>query len=139
MTNARKLARVVSVWARPAISQIATGKIGTMTFARNLEQMLKGNGLVSQTYKIGDELQPFVCAAMDSIVEPILESYFGKLPDVSLPRLAHNIVDTAMLQTSYTIMEGLITFYQEDMRELKCLLEKNMPLVDDEESYELIK
>lgn len=137
-SNAKKLAAVVSYWAHPAISQIATGKIGTLAFVRQLEQTLVASGLVGQDYKVVSEISPFVTSAVDALIEPILEAYFGKVPDASLPKLVHNLVETAMLQASFSVLDGLVTFSREDMAELKVLLDKNLPVCDGE-SYTIIK
>lgn len=136
-SNADILAAVVSEWARPAISQIACEKIGKMQLLQNMQQGLLNSGLVGANYKITSDIQPFMHSAVNNLVQPILRRYFSQIPEESIPALARDIVDKAMQNNSFTILDGLVEFDKDDLEELKELLEKNLP-VQDNEGYQVI-
>lgn len=138
-TNAQKLAAVLSTWARPAISQLATSKLMQFPFMKSMQAVLVNSGLVGQTYNIGNELRPFANNIVDAMLVPVLINYMSRVPDDALPKLAHSIVDTAMNQPRFGILDGLVEFSQDDMIELKDLLDKNLPIPPSEAMYEVIK
>ena len=70
--------------------------------------------------------------AMGSIVEPMLLRYLQGIPDEALPKMAHGIVDNAIQQGGLSLMDGNVIFDLEDLRELKKLLEWNLPLASEE-------
>lgn len=138
-SNAQKLAAVLSSWARPAISELATSKVTNMPFLQSIQGMIINSGLVGRSYNIGNEIKPFANNIVDALLVPILTDYMSRMPDEALPKLAHSIVDTAIQQPKFSVLDGLIEFSKDDMLELKTLLDKNMPTEEEAEKYEVIK
>lgn len=138
-SNAQKLATVLSEWARPALTDLATSRILDMPFLQSAQAMLINTGLVGRNYSLGNELKPFANNIVDSLLVPVLTEYLSKVPDGALPKMAHSVVNTAMQQPRFSVLDGLIEFAKEDMQELKELLDKNIPIEEEGESYELIK
>ncbi|MEE1004893.1 MAG: hypothetical protein UH685_06105 [Bacteroidaceae bacterium] len=139
-TNAQKLAAVLSTWARPAIAELAAGRLTQLPFMKSVQAMLVSSGIVGQTYNIGNELKPFASNIVNAMFTPLLVSYMSRVPDDTLPALAHSIVDTAMEQPMFSILDGLVEFSQDDMLELKDLLDKNLPIEPAAKiNYEVIK
>lgn len=137
-SNYQKLAAVVSEWARPAITQIASSKLLRLPFVQSLNSMIAGSGLVGQDYSIINDINPMVMPVIDAMLTPTLERTFSQVPDAAIPQLAHNVVEKMAEKGEYSILGGLITFEEEDIRELQNLLEKNLP-VFEEEGYKVIK
>lgn len=138
-SNSQKLAAVLSLWARPAISELATSKLIQLPFVRSVQAMLINSGIVGQSYSIGNEIKPFASNVIDAMFLPIITYYLSKIPDDTLPTLAHTIVDTALQQPRFGILDDLVEFSREDMAELKQLLDKNLPTLPAGEKYEVIK
>lgn len=137
-TNSQILAAVVTHWSRPAISQLATSKLTALPMVQQLQQGIISMGIVSQSYNISADIDPFMQIIASELVQPVLERYLSGVPDQSIPALAHGIVDKAIEQGSLSILDGFVTFEADDLQELKSLLDKNLPL-QESTSYEVIE
>lgn len=138
-SNSQKLAAVLSEWARPAIAELATSRLTQLPMLRSLQMVFVNSGLVCPGYNIGNEIKPFASNIVESMLMPTLTSYMSRIPDDALPAMAHSIVDTAISQPRFSILDGLIEFSREDLYELKELLDKNLPQEPANEKYEIIK
>lgn len=136
-SNAQKLAAVVSHWARPAITQLAASKLGTLPMMQHLQQMAVGSGLVSQAYNISADILPILSPIVNNLLQPYLERQFAQLPDDSIPTLARDVLAEAERRGSYPILDGFVTLEDADIRELRQLVEKNLP-VAERDHYEII-
>lgn len=132
--NSQILAAVVSEWARPAISQIAAGNLMRLPMLQSLQATIGSLGLVSGDYALQKDIEPLIQPVVNSLVTPMLTKYFGQMPEESIPQLAHDIVDKVRYNGPLSILEGLITFDEEDLDELADLLQKNLP-VEKVEGY----
>jgi hypothetical protein len=126
--NSQILAAVVSEWARPAISQIAAGNLMRLPMLQSLQATIGSLGLVSGDYALQKDIEPLIQPVVNSLVTPMLTKYFGQMPEESIPQLAHDIVDKVRYNGPLSILEGLITFDEEDLDELADLLQKNLPV-----------
>ena len=126
--NSQILAAVVSEWARPAISQIAAGNLMRLPMLQSLQATIGSLGLVSGDYALQKDIEPLIQPVVNSLVTPMLAKYFGQMPEESIPQLAHDIVDKVRYNGPLSILEGLITFEEEDLDELADLLQKNLPV-----------
>lgn len=126
--NSQILAAVVSEWARPAISQIAAGNLMRLPMLQSLQATIGSLGLVSGNYALQKDIEPLIQPVVNSLVTPMLAKYFGQMPEESIPQLAHDIVDKVRYNGPLSILEGLITFDEEDLDELADLLQKNLPV-----------
>lgn len=134
--NSQILAAVVSEWARPAISQIAAGNLMRLPVLQSLQATIGSLGLVSGNYALQKDIEPLIQPVVNSLVTPMLTKYFGQMPEESIPQLAHDIVDKVRYNGPLSILEGLITFDEEDLDELADLLQKNLP-VEQVEGYQV--
>lgn len=135
-TNAQILAAVINHWAAPLITSIFESNISTMPFVANIENKVRSTGWVSQNWSITKELSPLIGNMSSAIVEPILAQYIGNMPDAAIPNVAHTFVDNALKDGKLELMEGKVTFEQEDLEQLKHLLNLNLPSTAGQ-SYEV--
>ena len=92
---------------------------------------------MSGEYALQKDIEPLVQPVVNSLVTPMLARYFGQLPDESIPQMAHNVVEKVRYNGPLTILEGMITFDEEDLDELADLLRKNLP-VEKVDGYQVI-
>ena len=135
-TNSQILAAVVSEWARPAISQIAAGNLMRLPMLQSLQATIDSLGLVSGSYALQKDIEPLIQPVVNSLVTPMLAKYFGQIPEESIPQMAHDVVDKVRYNGPLSILEGMITFDEEDLDELADLLQKNLP-VEKTEGYQV--
>lgn len=135
-TNSQILAAVVSEWARPAISQIAASNLMRLPMLQSLQATIDSLGLVSGSYALQKDIEPLIQPVVNSLVTPMLAKYFGQIPEESIPQMAHDVVDKVRYNGPFSILEGMITFDEEDLDELADLLQKNLP-VEKQEGYQV--
>lgn len=136
-SNAQKLAAVVSFWARPALTQLATSRLSSLPMMQNLQQSIVASGLVSQAYNISADLMPIMSPVINNLLQPYLEKQLAQLPDESIPALARDVLAEAEKKGSMSIMDGFLTLEAQDIQELRQLVEKNLPMAD-RQGYEVI-
>lgn len=134
--NSQILAAVVSEWARPAISQIATGKLMHLPMLQSMQATIASLELVSGDYALQKDIEPLIQPVVNSLVTPILAKYFGQIPEESIPQMAHDIVEKVRYNGPLSVLEGMVTFDEEDLDELADLLQKNLP-VETTETYQI--
>lgn len=127
-TNSQILAAVVSEWARPAISQIAASNLMRLPMLQSLQATIGSMGLVSGNYSLQADMEPMIQPIVNALVTPMLCKYFGNIPGESIPQMAHDVVDQLRFKGSLSILEGMITFDEDDLDELADLLQKNLPV-----------
>ena len=136
-SNAQKLAAVVSFWARPALTQLATSRLSSLPMMQNLQQSIVASGLVSQAYNISADLMPIMAPVINNLLQPYLERQLAQLPDESIPALARDVLAEAERKGSMSIMDGFLTLEAQDIQELRQLVEKNLPMAEGQ-GYEVI-
>lgn len=136
-SNAQKLAAVVSFWARPALTQLATSRLSSLPIMQNLQQSIVASGLVSQAYNISADLLPIMAPVINNLLQPYLERQLAQLPDESIPALARDVLAEAEKKGSMSIMDGFLTLEAQDIQELRQLVEKNLPMAE-RQGYEVI-
>lgn len=127
-SNSQILAAVVSEWARPAISQIAASNIMRLPMLQSLQATIGSLGLVSGAYNLQKDIEPLIQPVVNSLITPMLSRYFGQIPEESIPQMAHDIVEKVRYNGPLSILEGVVTFDEEDLDELAELLQKNLPV-----------
>ena len=127
-SNSQILAAVVSEWARPAISQIAASKVMRLPMLQSLQASIGSLGLVSGEYNLQKDIEPLILPVVNSLITPVLARYFGQIPEDSIPQMAHDIVEKVRYNGPLSVLEGVITFDEEDLDELADLLQKNLPV-----------
>ena len=126
--NSQILAAVVSEWARPAISQIAAGNLMRLPMLQSLQATISSLGIVSGNYALQKDIEPLIQPIVNSLITPMLARYFGQIPEESIPQMAHDIVEKMRNNGPVSVLEGLVTFDEEDITELSDLLDKNLPV-----------
>lgn len=126
--NSQILAAVVSEWARPAISQIAAGNLMRLPMLQSLQATIGSLGIVNGNYALQKDIEPLIQPIINSLITPMLARYFGQIPEESIPQMAHDIVGKMRTNGSMSILEGMVTFEEEDLAELADLLDKNLPI-----------
>jgi hypothetical protein len=126
--NSQILAAVVSEWARPAISQIAAGNLMRLPMLQSLQATIGSLGIVSGNYALQKDIEPLILPIVNSLITPMLARYFGQIPEESIPQMAHDIVEKMRDNGSMSVLEGMVTFEEEDLAELADLLDKNLPV-----------
>ena len=127
-SNSQILAAVVSEWARPAISQIAAGNIMRLPMLQSLQATISSLGIVSGSYALQKDIEPLIQPIVNSLITPMLARYFGQIPEESIPQMAHDIVEKMRNNGPVSVLEGMVTFDEEDITELSDLLDKNLPV-----------
>lgn len=136
-SNSQKLAAVLSEWARPAISQIASSKLMGLSFMQSLQSTIGGSGLVGPNYNLANDIAPLIQPIVNTLITPVLAKSFANVPDEAIPQTARAIVNQMKQQGTFTILDGLVTFDMDDINELDSLLLHNLP-VEETEQYQVI-
>ena len=126
--NSQILAAVVSEWARPAISQIAAGNLMRLPMLQSLQATISSLGIVSGNYALQKDIEPLIQPIVNSLITPLLARYFGQIPEESIPQMAHDIVEKMRGNGPVSVLEGMVTFDEDDITELSDLLDKNLPV-----------
>ena len=126
--NSQILAAVVSEWARPAISQIAAGNLMRLPMLQSLQATISSLGIVSGNYALQKDIEPLIQPIVNSLITPMLARYFGQIPEESIPQMAHDIVEKMRNNGPVSVLEGMVTFDEEDITELSDLLDNNLPV-----------
>jgi hypothetical protein len=113
---------------RPAISQIAAGNLMRLPMLQSLQATIGSLGIVSGNYALQKDIEPLIQPIINSLITPMLARYFGQIPEESIPQMAHDIVEKMRANGSMSILEGMVTFEEEDLAELADLLDKNLPV-----------
>lgn len=135
-SNAQILSAVLVKWLEPAITQFGGGKIMSIPALAAIQNKIRSTGWVSQNWSMAQELSPIITKVGGKLLEPIITSMVSKYPDTDLPRIAHNIVDAAIENDGMNLFEGNLSFDAEDLRQLKKLLDYNLP-VSEASGYEV--
>ena len=126
--NSQILAAVVSEWARPAISQIAAGNLMRLPMLQSMQATISSLGIVSGSYALQKDIEPLIQPIVNSLITPMLARYFGQIPEESIPQMAHDIVEKMRNNGPVSVLEGMVTFDEEDITEVSDLLDKNLPV-----------
>ena len=99
----------------------------SIPFVQGLENKVRSTGWVSSRWTLMGELSPLMESVTGNLVAPIIERYLLNVPDGSIPRMVHSVVDDALKNGELRLFEGKVVFEKEDLMNLKRLLELNMP------------
>lgn len=128
-SNAQILAAVINKWAAPLTSNISMQTIAKLPMLQALENKIKSSGWASPQWSIAQELSPLMSNAASVVLEPVIANYLSGIPDNAIPQMIHSMVDSAIAKgQGLSLMEGKLTFTNEDLRELKKYLDWNLPL-----------
>lgn len=135
-TNSQILSAVLATFLQPLVVQVSDNYMKNLPFVNAIENKVKHWGIASPNWSLASELSPFTEVLSSNMIEPFINKYLSNIPDESIPKLAHSIVDKAMKDGELKILDGYITLDGNDLNKLKNLLNWNMPL-DNNESYQV--
>lgn len=120
-TNRQILASVIAYWMKPMVE---SGVIGNMI-----------KSLIPQTSKfsIGGALITSLAPLLGDSATALIDGALGKalemIPDESVPQFAHDFVESAISRGGIEMFG--IEIEKEDLEELAYLLDKNLPIVNN--------
>jgi hypothetical protein len=127
VTNARILGAVLNKWAQPLVASFIGANIQSVPFVQGLQNKVRSMGWVSPNWSIMSEISPLMESVTGNIIAPMIERYVSGMDDASIPKMAHEIVDDALKNGELSLFEGKVVFEEADLRNLKRLLELNLP------------
>lgn len=130
-TNAQIMAAIINKMAQPAVMLYANEILASNAFVQMLENKVKNMGIVSNQWRIINELAPFGEVVSGAMVVPLLSSLMSGIDDNAIPKLARDFVKTAKEQGQISLLEGKIIFDKHDISEMERLIENNLPMVED--------
>ena len=131
-TNRQILAAVLNKWMQPALAQLAGVKLMRLPFLANIEAKVKSTGWVSPMWSMANEVTPLLGGVVSQVIEPMIAEYLKGIPDQAIPKMAHQLVETAMKQGQLSLFEGNVVFELCDLEELHKLLKYNLPITEEE-------
>ena len=132
-TNADILGAVINKWSQPLIGTFLNSHMQTIPFIQGLQNKIRSTGWVSQSWTLMGELSPIMEGISGNLVAPVLKKYLSQVDDASIPKMAHAIVDNALKKGELSLFEGKVTFEEDDLKQLKRLLELNLPYNKDKD------
>lgn len=142
-SNSKILSAVIATWAKPMIDQVLVSRIGEMQPVEAASEWVKKYFPVPGNYSIVTDLAFLAVPATSIIIEPMVNNWISKLgiQDENIPEYAAKITD-AMLEEAEkngkVTLFNMIEFEKSDFKRLKTLLNKNLP-VKEEEKYTVIE
>ena len=127
VTNAKILSAVLNKWAQPLIGAFIGGNIQSIPFVQGLQNKIRSMGWVSPNWSILSEISPLMESVTGSIIAPMLGQYLSMMNDEDIPKMAHSFVNEALKNKELSLFEGKVVFEEADLRNLKRLLELNLP------------
>lgn len=126
-TNADILSAILNKWAQPLISTFINSNIQSIPFIQGIQNKIRSTGWVSPNWSMVAELSPLMESISGNIVAPMLSRYISQVDDSLIPKMAHSIVDNALKNGELSLFEGKVIFEENDLKELKKLLNLNLP------------
>jgi hypothetical protein len=132
MKNHQILSAVLNKWAQPLVGEFVNKGMSSLPFLQALQNKVRSTGWVSPQWSLTAELGGLLEGVSGALVMPMLNNYLSQLDDASIPQMAHAIVDKAIAQGRLTLFEGNVEFDEADLRQLKRLLDLNLPVINEE-------
>ena len=127
MNNGRILVAVLNKWAQPFIKELLKNSVQSSSIVKAIQNKVINSGWVSPNWSLFAELSPLMESVTGNIVAPMISKYVSQIDDASIPKMAHGIVDNAIKNGELSLFEGKVVFEESDLKQLKRLLELNLP------------
>lgn len=127
-TNSQILSAVLSKFLQPLVQLYGGGWLSSLPAVKMLENKVKSIGIVSANWSFTKEAAPLIEGISGSVITPILNAQISKMDDAQVPVIAHSIVDSALKNGKLELFEGIVEIDESDLKELKRLLDINLPL-----------
>ena len=125
--NADILSAVLNKWAQPLIGTFINSHVQSIPFVQGIQNKIRSMGWVSPNWSLFTELSPLMESVTGNIVAPMISKYVSQIDDASIPKMAHGIVDNAIKNGELSLFEGKVVFEESELKQLKRLLELNLP------------
>ena len=125
--NADILSAILNKWAQPLIGTFLQSHVQSLPFVQAIQSKIRSTGWVSPNWSLFTELSPLMESVTGNIVAPMISKYVSQIDDASIPKMAHGIVDNAIKNGELSLFEGKVVFEESDLKQLKRLLELNLP------------
>lgn len=126
-TNAKILGAVLNKWAQPLVGTFINSHLQSIPFVQSIQNKIRSMGWTSPNWSLVSELSPLMESVTGNLIAPMIERYLAGIDDGSIPKMSHSIVDDALKNGELVLFEGKITFEESDLKQLKRLLELNLP------------
>lgn len=124
---------MLNKWAQPLIGTFLSSHLQSMPFVQGIQNKVRSMGWVSPNWSLFGELSPLMESVSGNLIAPMLSNYLSKVDDASIPKMAHEIVDNAIKNGELSLLEGKVVFEVADLKQLKQLLNLNLPYNADED------
>jgi hypothetical protein len=131
--NADILSAILNKWAQPLIGTFINSHVQSLPFVQGLQNKIRSMGWVSPNWSLMSELSPLMESVTGNLVAPMISNYVSHIDDASIPKMAHGIVDNAIKNGELSLFEGKVVFEEHDLKQLKRLLELNLPYNPEED------
>lgn len=125
--NSEILSAILNKWAQPLVGTFLNSHLQSMPFIQSVQHKIRNMGWVSPNWSLFSELSPLMASVTGNILTPMMSRYISQIDDAAIPKMAHSIVDEALKNGELSLFEGKITFEEADLRQLKRLLDLNLP------------
>lgn len=125
--NSDILSAILNKWAQPLVGTFVSSNMQSMPFIQGLQNKIRSMGWVSPNWSLYSELSPIMESVTSSVITPMLSKYLSQIDDASIPKIAHSIVDNALKNGELVLFEGKVVFEESDLKQLKRLLDLNLP------------
>ena len=142
-SNSKILSAVIATWAKPMMDQILVSRLGELQPVAAASEWVKKYFPVPGNYSIVSDLAFLAVPAASIIIEPMVLNWITKLgiQDEQIPEYAAKITEAMLEETEKNgkvTLFNTIEFEKSDFKRLKTLLNKNLP-VKEEETYTVIE
>lgn len=125
--NSEILSAILNKWAQPLVSTFLNSHLQSMPFIQSVQHKIRNMGWVSPNWSLFAELSPLMESMTGGILTPIMSRYISQIDEAAIPKMAHSIVEEALKNGELSLFEGKVTFEEADLKELKRLLDLNLP------------
>lgn len=143
-SNSKILSAVLATWAKPLLDKVLVSRLGEMQPIAAANEWVKKYFPVPGNYSIVSDLAFLAVPATAIIIEPMVLNWISKLgiDDDQIPAYAAKIADAfleeATKKGNVTLFETVV-FEKSDFKQLKTLLNKNLPVQEDDDKYIVIE
>ena len=143
-STSKILSAVLATWAKPLLDKVLVSRLGEMQPIAAASEWIKKYFPVPGNYSIVADLAFLAVPATSIIIEPMVSNWVSKLgiDDDQIPAYAAKMADAFLEEASKNgkvTLFNTVEFEKSDFKRLKTLLNKNLPVQEDEDKYIVIE
>ena len=135
--NKQKLLAVLNYWAQPVITYFLQNKINLPGISL-IDNKVRSTGWVSPNWSVMNDLTALATPCSYQLLMMFLYPKIQNVSDDMIPALAHSICDAQIKNGGLSLFEGNVKFSVDDLKELKKLLNINLPNNNKIEQYTVL-